>query len=198
MFGKRTPLLKSKREHDIVYEPRYDSEMRKATLNRVPVHMYSDLCTAARKHGNLRMLANLFKQNKYHIILLQDPKNMRSGHWISISGDPRQKKIYFFSTYGGKPDVEKVQWLDDDALLSSGQELNIFNDGFQDLQRHGWEIHYNQYPFQVPGDKTATCGIFTAAFLRSGLNPDDFIKQTQTIMSQGIHPAVYYFDKYFC
>lgn len=184
-------------EKEILYEPRSDSEMRAATLNKTPIHMYSDLCEMARKHGSTRMLAQMFRQADTHIILLQDPRNMRSGHWFSVSRNLPKKEIYFFSTYGGKPDVEKVDWLSDDSLLSSGQDINIFNDGFKELQRHGWTIHYNQHHFQKKGDKTAMCGIYTAAFLRSGLNPDEFIRMCKRIQSTGIHPAVFFYDKYF-
>ena len=61
-------------------------------------------------------------------MLLQDPSNMDSGHWLSVSCNKPKKEIYFFSTYGGKPDVEKISWMKEDDLLESGQIMNIFND----------------------------------------------------------------------
>ena len=182
----------------IIYQPRSGAEMEHATLHKVPVHLYSDLCRDAKKHGPARMLSFMFRRSKDNIILLQDPKNMNSGHWISVSMNPRKKDIYFFSTYGGKPDAEKVEWMNEDDLRESGQYLNIFNEGLRSLQQHGWTIHYNDHQFQKPGDRTATCGIFTAAFLRSGKNPDEFIRETELIRQHGADPAVVYYYRYFC
>lgn len=188
---------KTKREHDIIYKPRDGEEMERATLNRVPVYKYSDLCAMAEKTSPSQMLAHMFKRSNDNIILLQDPARMDSGHWISVSRNPRKKEIYFFSTYGGKPDTEKIRWMSDDDLKESGQKINIFNDGLRECQNHGWEIHYNDYPYQKEGDKTAVCGIYTAAFLRGGKNPDEFKAETLSLARRHINPAVYYFDKYF-
>lgn len=188
---------KNKREHDIVYKPRDGDEMTNAALHRAPVYKYSELCELAEKYGSARMLSKMFQRSDNNIILLQDPSNMNSGHWISVSRNPSKKQIYFFSTYGGKPDVEKIRWIPEDDLYESGQIINIFNDGLRDCQKHGWEIHYNDFPYQVEGDHTATCGIYTIAFLRSGKTPDEFKEETLQILKQGKNPAVYYFDKYF-
>lgn len=187
----------NQREKDIIYKPRGGDEMMKATLNKIPVSKYSQLCKIAQKIGPVRLLNQMFHQSLNHIVLLQDPSNMNSGHWISISCNPSKKEIYFFSTYGGKPDVEKIKWMNEDDLRESGQFLNIFNDGMHEFQKRGWEIHYNDFPYQKPNDETATCGIYTAAFLRSGLNPDEFEGQTKLLMKQGINPAIFYYDKYF-
>ena len=188
---------RTKREHDIIYNPRDGKEMEDATLNRVPVYKYSDLCEIAERHGPARMLAQMFKRSNDSIVLLQDPSNMNSGHWISVSRNPRKKEIYFFSTYGGKPDIEKIKWISEDDLQESGQLMNIFNDGLRECQQHGWEIHFNDYPYQKEGDHTAVCGIYTVAFLRSGKNPDEFKRDTLRLIKKGINPAVFYFDKYF-
>lgn len=178
----------TQREHNIIYNPRTGSEMEDATLNKVPIYKYSDLCDIAKKVGPSRLLAHLFKTSADNIILLQDPQNMSSGHWISVSCNRPKKEIYFFSTYGGKPDVEKEQWISDDDLFQSGQNINIFREGLRSAQEHGWEIHYNDYPYQKVGDDTATCGIFTAAFLRSGKNPDVFKAETEKIIKSGRNP----------
>ena len=187
----------SEREKDILYKPRTGSEMEDATLNRIPILKYADLCNIAEKVGASRLLSHMFQRSNDNIILLQDPDNMNSGHWISVSCNRPKKEIYFFSTYGGKPDVEKEQWISEDELRESGQFINIFRDGLRKAQEHGWEIHYNDYPYQMVGDKTATCGIFTAAFLRSGKDPDVFKKETLQIMREGKNPAVVYYDRYF-
>lgn len=189
--------VRNDRDRDIIFKPRTGEDMDHALLHRVPILKYSDLCKLAEKFGPTRMLAHMFRRSDDNVILLQDPSNMDSGHWISVSRNVPRKEIYFFSTYGGKPDVEKLKWMNEDELRKSGQFINIFNDGLRDLQQHGWEIHYNDHHYQKPGDKTAVCGIYTAAFLRSGKNPDEFEKETVSLMKRGINPAVYYYNKYF-
>lgn len=182
---------------EIIYKPRTGEDMERAMQRKVPVHLYSELCKLGQLHGPNRMLAQMFQKGDDHIILLQNPKNMHSGHWISVSRNPQKKEIYFFSTYGGKPDAEKVAWLNEDDLRESGQYMNIFNEGLHDLQKHGWKIHYNDVQYQIPGDKTATCGIYTAAFLRSGKNPEEFKRETERIIAHGEDPAVEYYKRYF-
>lgn len=190
-------FYRNPREKSIIYEPRTGDEMSRATQHRVPIYRYSELCKLAEKGGPNRMLASMFKRSPNNIILLQDPSDMNSGHWISVSQNLPKKEIYFFSTYGGKPDVEKITWLKEDDLKESGQFINIFNDGLRNLQLHGWKIHYNDFPYQKIADDTAVCGIYTVAFLRSKLNPDEFEKETLDIARRGINPAVFYYQKYF-
>lgn len=187
----------SPKEHDVLYKPRTGEEMIRAMQNDVELDEYSDLCRLARKYGVNRVLAHMFKRNLRHIILLQNPRNMSSGHWLSISMNKPRKEIYFFSTYGGKPDREKVDWLDEDELKESNQFINILNDGLKNLQKNGWKIYYNDFKYQHPGDDTAYCGIYTVGFLRSGLNPDEFADYNKKLMQYGINPALFYFNRYF-
>lgn len=187
----------TKEQHKIIYEPRTGEEMENALDNRAPIYKYSELCQLAKKHGPTRLLVHMFSRSNDNVILLQDPSDMSSGHWISVSRNIPKKQIYFFSTYGGKPDAEKVSWMNEDDLRQSGQYLNIFSDGLRDLQKHGWEIHYNDYPYQKAGDNSATCGIFTAAFLRSGKDPDVFHKETLQLEKEGRNPAIVYYNRYF-
>ena len=184
-------------EHDIIYKPRTGDEMLAALHHKVPIILYSELGELCEKHSPITVLAQMFKRSNKNIILIQDPNDMNSGHWISVSRNPKKKEIYFFSTYGGKPDVEKIQWLTEEGRKKSKQMINVLNDGLKECQEHGWEIHYNDFPYQKEGDKTATCGIFTAAFLNSGLNPDEFKEETLKLIKQKINPAVFYFKKYF-
>lgn len=189
--------FKTKREHDIIYKPRSGDEMEEATLHHAPVYKYSDLCKQSETEGIEKTIWKLFKKSNKNIILLQDPHDMDSGHWIAVERVPSKKEIYFFSTYGGRPDEEKIRWMKEDDLRESNQFLNFFSKGLRRAQEHGWEIHYNNYPFQKEGDETATCGIYTAAFLRSDLNPDEFKNETLKLMKRNINPAIFYFDKYF-
>ena len=167
------------------------------SLNKYNFYKYSEICKEAEELGSLRTLLKMFNRSNDCLVLLQDPKKMTSGHWLSVSRKPEKREIYFFSTYGGKPDREKISWMDTDDLKKSGQQINIFNDAMKELQSQGWEIHYNNYPYQKEGDHTATCGIYTSAFLRSGLNPDQFKAQTLEIKKSGKNPAIVYYNRYF-
>lgn len=165
----------------ILLEPRTGDEVQKAVNGDVPVYLYSDLCKRMKGTSSFDVLEGMMNQSLKNIILIQDPNKMNSGHWTSLSFYPRRKEAYFFSSYGGMPDREKMQWISDDDLQRSGQSPNIFNDGLKDfVTKKGWTIHYNQYPYQKVGDSTATCGIWMAAFLNSDLNPDDFNTFTRT------------------
>ena len=164
----------TQRQKEVLYKPRTGTEMQDAMNGEAPIYEYSDLCEIASNcgpGGAQMLLGKMFNKSEKNIILLQDPDNMNSGHWISVSRDKPNRAIYFFSTYGGKPDVEKIQWISKKKLRKSGQLLNIFNDSLRACQQQGWTIHYNDKTYQVEGDNTATCGIFTVAFLKSGLNP---------------------------
>lgn len=188
---------KNKNEHDILFNPRSDDEMKKATQYKVPIYTYSELCEKAEKTNPVKMLNDMFKKSNNNIILLQDPENMNSGHWLAICKNPVKKEIYFFSTYGGKPDIEKLNWISKNDLKKSKQNINIFNDGLHIFQNNGWEIYYNDFPYQIENDQTAVCGIYTAAFIRSKLNPDEFENENKKLIQNNINPAIYYYKKYF-
>lgn len=163
-------------ERYIKYSPRRGDEMLKAVPGDTAIYMYSDLSRDPRPP--LQVLLSLHRNN---IILLQDPDKLYSGHWTSLSFHPEIKEAYFFSSYGGKPDEEKNKWLDLKDLKKSGQERDVLKEGLFELYKRGWTIHYNDKSYQKPTDKTATCGIWTAAFLRDGGNPDEFAKRKKRV-----------------
>lgn len=158
---------------DVYFTPRKGSEMKKAVPG-AELAVYSRICELVSKYGAPRIISHMFSKSPLWIILLQDPQKLNSGHWMGLSIHPGKKEIYFFSTYGGKPDFEKNKWLKEDDQIMSGQNTNALNDGLKEMAKNGWTIHYNDHPYQFEGDGSATCGIWTAAFLNSGLNPDQF------------------------
>lgn len=182
----------------IIYTPRTGEEMTRAS-HGAPIYLYSDLCRIVQRCGIRGTLGRMFKQSPNSIILLQDPSRMNSGHWMGLSIHPERHEIYYFSTYGGKPDVEKNEWLSEDDQRESNQNTDIFNDGLKQMQKEGWTIHYNDHPYQKEGDGTATCGIYTVAFMRSGLNPDQFYEFTKRLKAShpSRDPAVDYYKAYF-
>ena len=175
---------------EIIFKPKTGEQVRRATRSHPPIYLYSELVQKMKREGALNVLFEMGDRNLDSLILVQDPKNPKSGHWTSLSFHPKTKEVFFFSSYGGKPDVEKNQWIPLSDLLQSGQDLNVFNDGLKQLMRdYNWTVHYNQYPYQRIGDKTATCGIWCAAFMNSGLNPDEFYFM---IRKKGLTPISFY------
>lgn len=161
---------------EILYKPRTGQEVVDACLVPVRIYLYSDLVDKMKRAGDATaVLYDMCRQCKNNLILVQDPKKMNSGHWTALTFHPENRSIYFFSSYGGRPDEEKNMWIPKADLLRSGQDANIFNDGLRDMMRkQKWVIHYSQYPYQRVGDNTATCGIWCAAFMSTKLNPDEF------------------------
>ena len=183
---------------DIFFKPRNGDEMSHAT-DDVPIVKYSTLSEASDILGGGvvgvdRLLRKMFKKSLKWIVLLQDPKDENSGHWTSLSFNPKKDEVYFFSSYGGKPDFEKNKWISKEKQKLSHQARDVFNDGLKHLCEKGWVIHYNDHPYQFENDGTATCGIWTAAFLNSGMNPDQFYRYNLR-KHMGVPE---YFRKYFC
>lgn len=162
----------------IIYEPRTGTEVSNAVAG-APVYVYSELVREAERVGPVQMLINMMQRSLDNFILVQNPNKMNSGHWTALKFKPFTKEIYFFSTYGGKPDTEKNLWISPNDLIRSHQVPNIINDGLKVFALNGWKIHYNQHEYQHKGDKTATCGIWSAAFLNDGENPDQFYRRTK-------------------
>lgn len=175
--------------YNILYTPKTGEQVRSATRTYPPIYLYSELVDRMRQKGAASVLYDMAQRNLDSLILIQDPKKPTSGHWTSLSFHPRTREIYFFSSYGGKPDVEKNKWIPRDGLIRSGQALNIFNDGLKAMVKNGWCVHYNQYPYQVVGDRTATCGIWCAAFLNYGRNPDEF---NRYVRNNHLDPVAFY------
>lgn len=178
--------------NEILKNPRSGEEVQRAS-GGVPLALYSDVCRNMKECGSVRTLMKLLTPKLKRIILLQNPNDMASGHWVSISMNPSKNEIYFFSSYGGKPDEEKNKWLDIDGRLKSEQEVNPLNDALKQMTRNGWKVYYNDFPYQKSGDKTATCGIWVVAFLNSNLNPDEFAVYT----NEHNFDAMDYYDMYF-
>lgn len=150
-------------------KPTSGKQIKKAAPRGTKISLYSDLSSDPRPA--YQVLADLPRNN---IILIQNPQRMNTGHWVSLSFHPESREIFFFSSYGGKPDEEKNIWIPAGAQERSRQRRNVLNDGLKYFAQRGWTIHYNDVPYQVVGDDSATCGIWASAFLRSGRNPDYF------------------------
>lgn len=152
-----------------IFKPRNGDEVLKASPPGTRIYLYSDLAKSKKKAVDV-----LKSMGMNNIILIQNPDNMNSGHWTSLSFDPKHRRAFYFSSYGGMPDKEKNKWIQRKKLRKSKQLRNVLNDGLKELARQGWVIHYNDFPYQKPGDETATCGIWTTAYLNAGGDPEIF------------------------
>lgn len=178
---------------DVVYfNPRTGEEVSRS-CGGAPIYLYSELAEEMKRGGAFDVLCNIMRRSLKNFILVQDPDEMTSGHWTALEFVPDKQEVYFFSSYGGKPDEEKNKWIPFTARSASGQVLNVLNDGLKEFAKRGWTVHYSQYKYQVPGDDTATCGIWASAFMNSGLNPDEFHRTTKRRRLT----AKDYFDAYF-
>lgn len=163
-----------KRMNEILYKPRTGAELLEATPCS-KLALYSYICDSAQRTGAYNTIRNMMKQSYKWFVLLQSPMDPLLGHWMALNIIPEKKEIYFFSSYGGRPDFEKNEWLPEDMRIASRQNTNAFNDALKYMMRQmGWKVHYNDHPYQIKGDHTATCGIWAAAFLNSMMNPDEF------------------------
>lgn len=170
--------------NSFIFKPRSGSDMLKATPYGTGLFTYSELCSLPMNSTDI-----ILSLPRKCIILLQDPRNLNSGHWISLSRNDDKKEVYYFSSYGYKPEQEKYRWMKPNEIRYSRQERDLINDGLKNLYLLGWKIYYNDFPYQVEGDRTATCGVWACAFLNSDLNPDEFANEHRD--------AGYYFRRYF-
>lgn len=167
------------------YRPTTGAQVLHAAPPGTSMFLYSDLASDPRPPQDVLMQ----RMGRNNIILYQDPNDMRSGHWTSLAFKPETREAFFFSSYGGMPDREKMSWLKKRDLRRSGQLRNVINDGLKWMAQHGWTVHYNDHPYQIEGDRSATCGIWSTAFLNSGLNPDEFFLVHE--------PVQRYYERYF-
>ena len=93
---------------DIIYKPRTGDEIQRACrgVDEAPIYLYGDICNAMRKEGvkPVDVILDILRKSPKNFILIQNPRRPNSGHWTSLSWNPYLKEIYFFSSYGGKPD----------------------------------------------------------------------------------------------
>lgn len=166
------------------YRPLSGEEVLRASPKGTKLYLYQDLALDPRPAEDI-----VLSLGRNVIVLYQDPDNLQKGHWVSLKIKPEKREIYFFSSYGGMPDREKNTWVPHRKLVRTFQDRNVLNDGLKQLMIRGWTIHYNDFPFQRVGDKTATCGLWSSAFLKSDVNPDVFARNH--------HSEKYYFDHLF-
>jgi len=128
---------------------------------------YNKICT---------YLSNMYKDNIYKIgfVLNLDTSKESGSHWVALYSDLKQKKIYFFDSYGIQPKEEIIELMSKIAYWMSMKKYDITfnNEGvcekYKDLNI---DIKYNTIRHQF---KHSECGVYSINFILRLLKGDDF------------------------
>jgi len=112
---------------------------------------------------------------KHDVVFILFETQMNYGHWVVLCRDRKNKKIYFFDSYGTFPD-EQLKFTDDVFRVQNNMVLPHLTALLYKYDRKGWEIHYNDHQLQELGNDIATCGRWVAVFatLFKDLTIDEF------------------------
>ena len=116
--------------------------------------VWEELC-----HFNLKdYIKN--KKNKLGIIFNLDPHYKSGSHWVALFINIKKRKIYYFDSYGEKPDDQILKFIN--KVIEQGKELNIkFN------------YKYNEKRHQYSNSE---CGMYSLYFIIENLK-DSSIKK---------------------
>jgi hypothetical protein len=132
------------------------NDIKRKLKNSVKVITYKDLL-------NYPTIESALEPNGRLVILYEQLPNI--GHWVCLywgpSDDDEFGTIYFFDSYGIKPDDEQ-HWIDVEFRQKNWQDRRYLS---QLLAETPAEIEYNEYPLQGKGDNIGTCGKWVIARL---------------------------------
>jgi hypothetical protein len=134
------------------------------------------LITAKNKDRLYSALDNAISSNKDKFILLhyQTSNNSKSinGHWVSMIIKPKIKQIWYFDSYGYFPDnqLENIPLLYRVKTNQVTRDVGIFL--YTAYKKYGFKIRYNDVKLQRSGKNIATCGYYSAFFLRKNCTPE--------------------------
>jgi len=103
-----------------------------------------------------RSLNTIFGKKDAVIIFYPNFKGARgtSGHYVTLIRNKANRTIYFFDSYGGKPDVDQKKYaMNRDELYDEEHNSLI-----KLLLKKGWNVDYNHVPLQASSPDVATCG----------------------------------------
>ena len=150
-------------------------DLGRILLKPTPILLYSDI--TRNPEG---FISDLLMHQRA-IVLVRTSE--RQGHWVALTLNLPQRKAYFFSSFGTRPDEDKMRYVKPQVSKQLGQSMNLMSRILRDYFKtdHNLEIHYNQYRYQDPEDYTdESCGLWCVLFINMGLDEDkfnDFVKQ---------------------
>jgi hypothetical protein len=143
-----------------------------------------------------KTLCNMYKNKKYKIgfVLNLDKHNQSGSHWVALYSDLKNKKVYFFDSYGYKPKKEIVKlmsmiayWMDinynnnnscvHDKVTFTDDNILKFTKGICN-KINDVDIRYNIIRHQF---KHSECGVYSVNFILRLLNGHSFDNITQNI-----------------
>jgi hypothetical protein len=141
-----------------------------------------------------KILCNMYKNKKYKIgfVLNLDRHNQSGSHWVALYTDLKNKKVYFFDSYGYKPKKEIVKlmsmiayWIrinndkncNYNNIIFTNNDVLKFTKG-QCEKYTDVDIQYNTVRHQF---KHSECGVYSVNFILRLLNGHDFDDITKNI-----------------
>jgi hypothetical protein len=147
-----------------------------------------------------KTLCNMYKNKKYKIgfVLNLDKHNQSGSHWVALYSDLKNKKVYFFDSYGYKPKKEIVKlmsmiayWMNMNININNNNNCNYDTFTFtftnNDILKFkkgickkikDVDIRYNIIRHQF---KNSECGVYSVNFILRLLNGHTFNNITQNI-----------------
>jgi hypothetical protein len=109
------------------------------------------------------------------LILYQDSHQGKSasGHWCCVLRNPidNPNDIYFYDSYGKFID-DQLKNIHPDYRKKTNQTKNYLSDLLYDSDYN--DIHYNPHKHQESRFGINTCGRHCAAFLKLGIDPEEY------------------------
>jgi len=112
--------------------------------------------------------------NKIGVVFNLDEHTQSGSHWVALFSDLKNKQIYFFDSYGIKPEKRIKEFMAKIANYLGNTKIyndkNVLYDRFQ----HGGsdlDIRYNKIRTQFGGSE---CGVYSISFILRLLKGDTF------------------------
>lgn len=116
-------------------------------------------------------------------------ENTNTGHWCCMM--KKGKRIDYYDPYGGKPD-EDMKWLSNNKKEELGEEDKLLT---KLLKESGYQVWYNNVPYQSESADVATCGRWSAMRLYYKKLND---KQFYDLIQKGCKDNDMSPDEYIC
>ena len=112
-------------------------------------------------------------KNKFGMVINLDTHDKSGSHWVGLYSDLKKKQIYFFDSYGQKPEkliknfMERIaRWMTSKYKLNNSSEGELFDS-------NGIDVKYNNIRHQY---KNSECGVYSMNFIIRLLRGEGFIK----------------------
>lgn len=112
-------------------------------------------------------------KTKFGMVINLDTHDKSGSHWVGLYSDLLKKQLYFFDSYGHKPEklirnfMERVRnWMSKKYNLNNKSEGELFDN-------NGLDVQYNKVRHQY---KNSECGVYSMNFIIRLLRGEGFTK----------------------